>query len=136
MVKNEDYIKLLNKMVSCISYGDYYAVKELSILQLKNMKTSNEKIGKELKEIKERKKLCECKKKPLEEWDKKELLTLIKIYSNYIMKRIEKTNTVQELQNMTVTIDEFLKNISMYHWITISAINLKSKEAQNCYLYK
>ena len=38
MVKNEDYIKLLNKMVSCISYGDYYAVKELSILQLKNMK--------------------------------------------------------------------------------------------------
>ena len=111
MVKNEDYIKLLNKMVSCISYGDYYAVKELSILQLKNMKSSNEKIGKELKEIKERKKLCECKKKPLEEWDKKELLTLIKIYSNNIMKRIEKTNTVQELQNMTVTIDEFLKNI-------------------------
>lgn len=111
MVKNEDYIKLLNKMISCISYGDYYAVKELSMLQLKNMKKSNEKIKKELKEIKETKKLCECKKKPLEEWDRKELVTLIKIYSSYILKKIEQTNNVQELQDMTVTIDEFLKKI-------------------------
>ena len=30
MVKNEDYTNLLKKMVSCISYGDYYSVKELS----------------------------------------------------------------------------------------------------------
>ncbi len=38
MVRDEDYIDFLKLIVSCISYGDYYSVKELSNLELEKMK--------------------------------------------------------------------------------------------------
>jgi len=42
MVDNEKYITFLKRIISCISHGDYYSVKELSQLEL-------EKIEKEVK---------------------------------------------------------------------------------------
>ena len=45
MVNEEKYIKFLKQIISCISHGDYYSVKELSQLEL-------EKIEEELKEKK------------------------------------------------------------------------------------
>ena len=44
MVKDEEYIEFLELIVSCISHGDYYSVKELSNLELEKMKqkTKNE----------------------------------------------------------------------------------------------
>ncbi len=45
MVDEEKYITFLKRIVSCISHGDYYSVKELSQLEL-------EKIKKEVKENK------------------------------------------------------------------------------------
>ena len=42
MIKNEKYIKILKSMISCINYGDYYSVKELSNMELEEMK-KNEK---------------------------------------------------------------------------------------------
>jgi len=38
MVKDEEYIKFLKAIISCISHGDYYSVKELSHLELEKMK--------------------------------------------------------------------------------------------------
>ena len=43
MVDEEKYISFLKQIISCISHGDYYSVKELSQLEL-------EKIKKEVKE--------------------------------------------------------------------------------------
>lgn len=40
MVKEEDYIKFLKAIISCISHGDYYSVKELSYLELERMKNA------------------------------------------------------------------------------------------------
>ena len=37
MVNNEKYISFLKKIIACISYGDYYSVKELSQLELEKM---------------------------------------------------------------------------------------------------
>ena len=111
MVNNEDYTNLLKKMISCISYGDYYSVKELSKLQLDNIKQVNTKIEKEVSKLNTTKELNECKEKPLEEWTNNQLVTLLNMYSNYILKKIEKTDSIKELQIMTVSIDEFIRSI-------------------------
>ena len=37
MVKDEEYIDFLKMIVACVSYGDYYSVKELSNLELEKM---------------------------------------------------------------------------------------------------
>lgn len=37
MIKNEEYIAFLKSIISCISQGDYYSVKELSNLELERM---------------------------------------------------------------------------------------------------
>lgn len=37
MIKDEDYIVFLKSIITCISHGDYYAVKELSNLELERM---------------------------------------------------------------------------------------------------
>ena len=37
MVKDEEYIEFLELIVSCISHGDYYSVKELSTLELERI---------------------------------------------------------------------------------------------------
>lgn len=37
MVKDEEYIRFLKAIISCISHGDYYSVKELSHLELEKM---------------------------------------------------------------------------------------------------
>lgn len=42
MVNDEKYISFLKQIISCISHGDYYSVKELSQLEL-------ERIEKEMK---------------------------------------------------------------------------------------
>ena len=38
MIKNEEYIDYLKKVIACINNGDYYSVKELSVLKLENFK--------------------------------------------------------------------------------------------------
>ena len=38
MVNDEKYIAFLKHIISCISHGDYYSVKELSQLELEKMK--------------------------------------------------------------------------------------------------
>lgn len=37
MVEDERYITFLKRIIACISYGDYYSVKELSQLELEKM---------------------------------------------------------------------------------------------------
>lgn len=37
MVDDETYVIFLKRIIACISYGDYYSVKELSQLELEKM---------------------------------------------------------------------------------------------------
>ena len=37
MINDEKYISFLKQIIACISYGDYYSVKELSQLELEKM---------------------------------------------------------------------------------------------------
>lgn len=44
MVSDERYIKFLKAIISCVSHGDYYSVKELSNLELEKMKKEHKNI--------------------------------------------------------------------------------------------
>ena len=44
MIDDEKYIEFLKQIISCISQGDYYSVKELSQLELEKMKNYMKKI--------------------------------------------------------------------------------------------
>ena len=44
MVDDERYITFLKRIISCISHGDYYSVKELSQLELEKMQEEKEKL--------------------------------------------------------------------------------------------
>ena len=111
MVKNEEYFSFLKSIISCISHGDYYSVKELSNLKLEKMQKEEIKMQKDIKKINKKEKIKFSKDIPLEEWNSKDLTTLVKYYSEYIMKKIEKTNNIQEVQKETITIEEFIKKI-------------------------
>ena len=38
MINDEKYITFLEHIISCVSHGDYFSVKELSQLELERMK--------------------------------------------------------------------------------------------------
>ena len=46
MIKDEEYINFLKLIISCISHGDYYSVKELSYLELEKMNKKLKQKGK------------------------------------------------------------------------------------------
>lgn len=112
MVKNEEYIGLLKSMISCVNNGDYYSIKELSRLKLENMKKTDEKINKEIKKLAKKTELKKLKKQEIEDCNKEELLCIIKLYSKYILNKIEITQNIQELQIQTVSVEEFTKKVA------------------------
>lgn len=111
MIKNEDYINLLKKMIACVSVGDYCSVKELSQLQLDNVMNNNRNIHKNIKKLKGIKELKKYKEKPLKTWDNIRLRKLLMIYSNYIIYNIECSKDIEEIQKTILSIEEFIKII-------------------------
>lgn len=111
MIKNEDYINLLKKMVACVSVGDYCSVKELSQLQLDNVMNNNKKIHKNIKKLKGIKELKKCKEKPLKTWENTQLRKLLRIYSEYIINSIESSKDIGEIKKTILSIEEFIKII-------------------------
>ena len=111
MVNNERYIKLLKSMISCVSHGDYSAIKELSNLELERMNETEKNLSKEIKKVKRYKKLGKYKDKPLEEWENSHLTSLLEDYSRYMLYKIETTKDLKKLQNEAISIYEFIQKI-------------------------
>ncbi len=108
MIKNEKYIRILKSMISCINQGDYYSIKELSNLELQKMKEDEEKNKKDIKKFRNNKKIRKNKEKPLENWTNEELKTLIENYSQFILNKIEDTDSIKQLKNQAISIQEFI----------------------------
>ena len=108
MIKNEKYIRILKSMISCINQGDYYSIKELSNLELQKMKEDEEKNKKDIKKFRNNKKIRKKKEKPLEDWTNEELKTLIENYSQFILNKIEDTDSIKQLKNQAISIQEFI----------------------------
>jgi len=109
MVKDEEYFDFLKSIINCISNGDYYSAKELSNLKLEKIKQKEEKVEKDLKKIKNQTKFN--KNIPIEEWNSKDLIFLVKNYSKYVTKKIEETQNIKDLQEETISIEEFIQKI-------------------------
>lgn len=108
MIKNEKYIRILKSMISCINQGDYYSIKELSNLELQKMKEDEEKNKKDIKKFRNNKKIRKNKEKPLENWTSEELKTLIENYSQFILNKIENTDSIKQLKKQAISIQEFI----------------------------
>ena len=103
MIKNEDYINYLKKIISCVDNGDYYSIKELSILHLDKVKEETLLMEKELHKYIENN-IC---KKELKNLKKQELLYIVNLYTEYIFNEIKED---KELKNIA-SIEEFIQGI-------------------------
>lgn len=64
MIEDERYITFLKRVIACISYGDYYSVKELSQLELEKMEGQSEERKKKNRRYENFCKLQNAKKDP------------------------------------------------------------------------
>lgn len=103
MVKNEEYMDFLKKVISCISQGDYYSVKELSVLKLDNLKKETKIMEQGIENfIKENKHKREWKK--LEE---QENIYFYNIYMEYLYNELKESKRINEI----ASIEEFIQEI-------------------------
>lgn len=103
MVKNEEYIDYLKKIISCVSNGDYYSIKELSILKLNDLKNDTIKMEKELNKYV---KGSKCQKE-LKNTNKEETIYLVNQYIEYLFNRIKENKEFKEI----ASIEEFIQKI-------------------------
>lgn len=108
MVNNEEYVKFLKSIDSCISHGDYYLVKELSHLELEKMKENEKNIKKDVKRVIKRGKQ---KNTFFDNCEKDKLKNIINKYSEYVERKVEKAKDLEKLKKEIITIEEFVKMI-------------------------
>ena len=109
MIKNEDYVLLLRSMISCINNGDYYSIKELSHLKLEQIKEDERKIKKQIKNQTKKINMKNMRNTKIEDLKKEEIVIILRLYSQYILRTIENINSIEELQDATISIEEFMK---------------------------
>ena len=109
MIKNEDYVLLLRSMISCINNGDYYSIKELSHLKLEQIKEDERKIKIQIKNQTKKINMKNMRNTKIEDLKKEEIVIILRLYSQYILRKIENTNSIEELQDATISIEEFMK---------------------------
>ena len=103
MIKNEEYIDYLKKVIACVSNGDYYSIKELSVLKLDTLNEETEKMKKGLRKFLE-KNIC---KKELENLEKQEILYIVNLYIDYLFNEIKERKGVKEI----ASIEEFIQEM-------------------------
>lgn len=103
MIRNDEYMDYLQKIISCISNGDYYSVKELSILQLNNLKKDTKMMEQELKEYV---KINKCKKEIKKLNDCRQTYLFNK-YVDYLNNIIKDEKNFKEI----ASIEEFMQEL-------------------------
>ena len=103
MIRNEEYIDFLNKVIACVSNGDYYSIKELSVLKLDNLKKDTNIMEKELDKY-VRKNKC---KKELKNIKNEDIMFFVNKYVEYLFTRIEENKELEKI----VSIEEFVQKI-------------------------
>ena len=108
MIKNEDYVLLLRSMISCINNGDYYSIKELSHLKLEQIKEDERKIKIQIKNQTKKINMKNMRNTKIEDLKKEEIVIILRLYSQYILRTIENINSIEELEDATISIEEFM----------------------------
>ena len=103
MIKNEEYINYLKKIISCVNNGDYYSIKELSILNLNKLKEETSLMEKELNKYME----TNIHKRELRNLKEQELLSVVNLYTEYIFDEIKENKELKKI----ASIEEFIKKM-------------------------
>lgn len=103
MIKNEEYIDYLKKIIACVSHGDYYSIKELSTIKLDTLKKNTINMEKELQKYLKTNK-CQINQKDIKN---KENRCFENLYMEYLLSRIKEHKALKEI----ASIEEFMKKI-------------------------
>ncbi len=103
MIKNEEYIDYLKKVISCVSNGDYYSIKELSVLKLDTLNEETVAMKKNLHKFAEQN-VC---KKELKDLKNQEFLNIVNLYIDYLFNEIKERKGVKEI----ASIEEFIQEM-------------------------
>ena len=103
MIRNEEYIDYLKKIISCVSEGDYYSIKEFSILKLDKLKKDTITMEKELNTYL---KTNKCQKE-LKHLKNNEAVYFVNRYMDYLFNRIKENKEFKEI----ASIEEFIQKI-------------------------
>ena len=103
MIKNEKYIRILKSMISCVNNGDYYSIKELSVLEINTLKKETVLMKENLHKYIESN-LC---KKELKNLEKQEFLYIVNLYVEYLFNEIKESKEVKKI----ASIEEFIQEI-------------------------
>ena len=103
MIMNKEYENFLNKIISCINKGDYYSIKELSILEVDKIKKDSIKIKKDLSQIKKESK----EKKDIKDLENSEIIDLVNRYLDYVFDKIDESEEFRQIPS----IEEFIQKV-------------------------
>ena len=103
MIKNEEYIDYLKKVISCVNNGDYYSVKELSVLKLDILKEETVVLKENLHKYMGTN-IC---KKELKSLKEQELLYIVNLYTEYLFHEIKESKEVKKI----ASIEEFIQEM-------------------------
>lgn len=103
MIKNEEYMDYLSKVISCVSQGDYYSVKELSVLKLDNLKKETKMMEQKMEKFI---KTNKCKKE-LKKLKEQEIIYFVNTYVDYLYNELKKSKKLNEI----ASIEEFFQEI-------------------------
>lgn len=111
MVSNEKYMNFLKAIISCVNYGDYFSVKELSNFELEKIIKEEKRNGQEKNRIKRSRKMLERNIESLKDNETDKLKDIIDGYSKHILSIIEINRNIEELQKEVILIKEFIDKI-------------------------
>ena len=103
MIKNEEYIDYLKKVISCVNNGDYYSIKELSVLKLDVLNEETVTMKRKLHKFVEN----HIYKKELNNLEGQEFLYIVNLYKEYLLNEIKENKEVKEI----ASIEEFIQEI-------------------------
>ena len=103
MIRNEEYIDYLKKVIACVSNGDYYSVKELSVLKLDTLNEETEEMKKSLHKFVE-KNIC---KKEFKDLEKQQFLNIVNLYIEYLLNEIKESREIKKI----ASIEEFIREM-------------------------
>lgn len=97
MIRNEEYIKYLKSVISCVNCGDYYSIKELSTLYLNKLQNETLSMKKNLHKY--------LNSIDLKNLKKFELSYILNLYAKYLFNEFENSKKFSEI----ASIDDFIK---------------------------
>ena len=103
MIKNEEYIDYLKKVISCVNNGDYYSIKELSVLKLNTLNEETKEMKKNLHKFVRK----NTDKKETKNSDKQEVFHIVNLYIDYLFNEIKERQGTQKI----ASIEEFIQEM-------------------------